>query len=389
MKTDIAIIGGGASGIAAAIFAARSGKKVAVLEKNQRVGKKILSTGNGRCNFTNANASVAHYNSDFVEYALGRFSQKDAVRFFDELGLLAKEEAEGRIYPLVGQATAILDVLRLEMDRLGVRTICDFDVATIKKDKENFIIKSKTGDEISAQKVIVATGGMAAPKTGSDGSGYRLLTALGHTRTTLVPSLVQIKTKRGIQGVRANGKITLEDGKSAIGEIQFASTGISGIPAFGLAKYVKEGEIISVDLLPEYNYDEVLALLKKRPVQTMETYLIGIINKTLAQVLLKECGITPLSKSSKDLTDKEIKKIAGKIKKWDFVAGSPMPWENAQVTAGGITLSEVNEKTMESKLVPGLYITGELLDIDGACGGFNLQWAWASGYVAGSEAAGV
>lgn len=389
MKTDIAIIGGGASGIAAAIFAAKAGRRVCVLEKNSRIGKKILSTGNGRCNFTNANINTDRYNSKFAEAALNKFSAKDAVNFFEELGLLSREEAEGRIYPLVGQAAAVLDVLRLELDRLGVKVLCDFDAEDITCTDDGFSIKSKSGSVCFADKVIVATGGMAAPKTGSDGSGYRLLKSLGHTRTPLVPALVQIKTTKGIQGVRAQGKITLEDGKNATGEIQFAGTGISGIPAFSLAKYVKEGEVVSLDMLPEFTKDEVIKMLRKRSTQTMETYLIGVLNKTLAQVLLKECGISPLSKMSDTLTDKEIENIADKIKSWRFVAASKMPWDNAQVTSGGISLSEVNPDTMESRLVSGLYIIGELLDIDGDCGGFNLQWAWASGYVAGREAAGV
>lgn len=389
MKIDIAVIGGGASGIVAAIFAARQGKSVCILEKNPRIGKKILSTGNGRCNFTNANIHISRYNSDFAAFALEKFSGNDAVSFFENLGLLSKEEAEGRVYPLVGQATAVLDVLRLELERLNVKVLCGFDVCKLWRDDKGFSIKAQSGDICRSKKVIVATGGMAAPKTGSDGSGYRLLKNLGHTRTPLFPALVQIKTTKGIQGVRANGKITIENGKSATGEIQFASTGISGIPAFSLAKYVKEGQTVFLDMLPQYTREEVIEMLKKRPVQTMETFLIGVLNKTLAQVLLKECDIAPLSKMSYTLSDKEIEKIADKIKNWRFTAGGAMPWDSAQVTSGGIELSQVNPKTMESRLVPGLYIVGELLDIDGDCGGFNLQWAWASGSIAGSEAAGV
>lgn len=385
VKIDVAVIGGGASGIVAAIFAARCGKKVCILEKNPRIGKKILATGNGRCNFTNINAKDTDYNSDFVGSSLERFSPKSAIAFFEELGLLSKEEAEGRVYPLSGQATAVLDVLRLELSRLSVKEMVDFDVQKIEKTKDGFEIFSRN-EKVKAEKVIVATGGKASPKTGSDGMGYELLKALGHHTTKLVPSLVQLKCEKSVGGVRAYGRVTTQSGKSDVGEIQFNNYGISGIPVFGIAKYVKKGEPVFLDLLPDYKEDEVVKILKNKPKQTMETYLIGILNKALAHFLLKECGISPLSKMSDTLKNDEIIKIAKKIKCWRFDVTGTMPWDNAQVTAGGIELSEVNPETMESKLIKNLYITGEVLDIDGPCGGYNLQWAWASGMVAGSEA---
>lgn len=385
MKVDVAVIGGGASGIMAAIFAARGGKKVAVLEKNPRVGKKILATGNGRCNFTNYNAKAEDYNWDFVRCALEKFSPCDTIAFFRELGLLSRIEAEGRVYPISGQATAVLDVLRLELSRLKVSVLTEFDVGKIEKDGDGFRIFGGN-QTVIAKKVIVATGGMASPKSGSDGKGYALLKKLGHSVTELVPSLVQLKTEKSIGGVRAYGRVTVASGKSDTGEIQFNNYGISGIPVFGLAKHVKKGEAVYIDLLPDYTEDEVTEILKNKPVQAMDTYLIGILNKALGQMLLKECGISPLSRMSDTLSDKEIRTISKKIKAWRFDVTGTMPWENAQVTAGGIKLSEVDENTMESKLVRNLYITGELLDIDGPCGGYNLQWAWSSGALAGSEA---
>lgn len=240
--------------------------------------------------------------------------------------------------------------------------------------------------DISAKKVIVATGGMASPKSGSDGKGYELLKAFGHHVTKLTPSLVQLKTERSIGGVRAFGKVMTESGKSETGEIQFNNYGISGIPVFNLAKYVKKGEFVSLDLLPQYTEAEVISILKSRPKQTLETYLTGILNKALGQMLLKECGISPLSAESDTLNISELEKIAKKIKDWRFFVMGTMPWDNAQVTSGGVELSEINPETMESRLVKNLYVTGEVLDIDGPCGGYNLQWAWASGSLAGSEA---
>lgn len=386
VKIDVAVIGGGASGIMAAIFAARCGKNVCILEKNPRIGKKILATGNGRSNFTNINAKAQDYNSEFVGFCLERFSPKEVIAFFEEIGMLSRQEAEGRVYPLSGQATAVLDVLRLELSRLSVKIITEFDVQKIEKTGDSFVILSKD-QKIETKKVIVATGGMASPKSGSDGKGYELLKAFGHHTTKLVPSLVQLKCGKSVGGVRAYGKVTTQSGRCDIGEIQFNNYGISGIPVFGIAKYVKKGEPIFLDLLPDYTEDEVIKILKNRQKQTMETYLIGILNKALGQFLLKECGISPLSKMSDTLKDEEIIKIAKKIKSWRFDVTGTMPWDNAQVTSGGIELSEINPETMESRLVKNLYVTGELLDVDGPCGGYNLQWAWASGSVAGSEAA--
>ncbi len=389
VKADIAVIGGGASGIAAAIYASRTGADVVILEKNARIGRKILSTGNGRCNFTNIGADIKNYNSDFVSNALERFPPKAVIQFFEEIGLLAKTEDEGRVYPLCGQASAVLDVLRAELERLGVKVQTDFDVKDIKATENGFQVVSKSGEKCCAKRVIVATGGNAAPKTGSTGGGYWLLKKLGHTVTTLTPALVQIKTSKSIQGVRAYGRVTLEDGKTDVGEIQFTGYGLSGIPVFGLAKYAKPGDGIFVDLLPDYDEQEVLEILKKRPSQKMETYLVGILNKALGQMLLKECEISPLSRESDSLTDSEIIRIVKTIKNWRFDITGVMPWDNAQVTSGGVELGEINPETMESRIVKNLYVTGELLDIDGDCGGYNLQWAWASGFVAGSEAAGV
>ena len=202
MKNNVAVIGGGASGILAAIFAARKGASVTILEKNPRIGKKILATGNGRCNFTNVNACSKDYNSDFVQYALEKFTPADVIDFFREAGLLSRTEAEGRVYPLSGQATAVLDVLRLELERLSVKVLAEFDVGKIEKKGDLFEISSKS-QTVKANKVIIATGGMASPKSGSDGKGYELLKAFGHKTTKLIPSLVQLKTEKSVGGVRA------------------------------------------------------------------------------------------------------------------------------------------------------------------------------------------
>lgn len=381
----VAVLGGGASGVMAAVTAARCGSDVVLIEKNQRIGKKLLMTGNGRCNLTNMNLKADNYNSAFVRDALNGFSPENTVAFFKELGLLTFIEDEGRVYPLSNQASAVLEVLLLEIGRRNITVICGFDVAKIEKKGEKFEISDRTGKKVSADKIIVAFGGKAAPKTGSDGSGYYLLKELGHSVKAPEKALVQLKTDKSIKGIRAYAKVTL-NGKTQTGEVQFTEYGISGIPVLNLSRYAKNGDTVKMDFLPEYSENELFRYLKMRPYQNLETYLVGIISKQLGQMLLKECDVGKLSRKSGTLEDFEIEKIAHKLKNWKLTITGKTDWDNAQVTKGGIELSELNPKTMESKIVNGLYITGEMLDIDAPCGGFNLQWAWSSGFAAGKSA---
>lgn len=383
----VAVLGGGASGIMAALTAAEYGAQVTVLEKNHRIGKKLLITGNGRCNFTNINGKAENYSSSFVSDALNAFPPLKTIEFFKEIGLIATVEDGGRIYPQSGQAAAVLEVLLLELGRRNIKVICDFDVDKINRTESGFEIFGKNNDRIFADRIVAAFGGKAAPNTGSDGSGYRILQGLGHSVTPIFPALVQLKTDRSIRGVRAKAKVTI-DSISEIGEVQFTEYGLSGIPVLDISRYAKIGDVITLDLMPDYSENELFEYLKERKPQKLETYLVGIINKQLGQMLLKECEIGKLSRESANLKDFEIREIAKKIKNWNFTVKGKMPWENAQITRGGIALCEVSSKTMQSKLVKGCYITGELLDIDAPCGGFNLQWAWSSGFVAGRAAAG-
>jgi len=382
----IAVLGGGASGIMAAISAARHGADVTLIEKNHRIGKKLLMTGNGRCNFTNINLKAEDYNSAFVRDALDGFSVTDTVAFFKEIGLVSIEEDGGRLYPASEQASAVLEVLLLELERRKVKIICDFNVDKISKTDTGFEVISKDGGKIYADKIIASFGGKAAPKTGSDGSGYRLLEMLGHSFTPLSCALVQLKTDRSIKGVRAKATVKLRD-ITEKGEVQFTEYGLSGIPIFNISRYAQKGDIITLDLMPDYSENKLFEYLKKRNAQKLETYLVGIVNKQLGQMLLKECGVGKLSQNSGELEEFKIEKIAKTVKNWHFTVTGKMPWENAQITKGGIKLFEVSSKTMESKLVKGCYITGEMLDIDAPCGGFNLQWAWSSGFMAGKYAA--
>ena len=387
MGNKVVVVGGGAAGLVAAINSARNGAYTVVLEKNDRVGKKILATGNGRCNYTNVNAKADDYNSDFVSFAMNKFSPQNIIDFFEEIGIIPKIEDEGRVYPMSCQASSVLDVLRAEAQRLGVYLKTDFLVKEINRKDGGFNILSSSNEKIYADKVILSTGGLASPKSGSDGAGFKILKNFGHTVTELKPSLCPLLTDKGVHGVRQYGRVTLNKKYSQIGEIQFNKDSISGIPVFNLARYASVGDCILVDFLPDYAYEQVIDILRNRPVQTMESFLVGILNKNLSYALLKDVGISPLSIMSDSLTEGQIHKIADVLKGWQLNVTGLVPWDNAQVTKGGISLDEINNETMESKLVKGLYVAGELCDVDSRCGGYNLQWAWASGLLAGREAA--
>lgn len=393
MKRKIAVVGGGASGLMAAISAARSGAQVTIYERMDRVGKKILATGNGRCNLTNRYAQIQNYhgkNPHFLHSAISRFWVQETLDFFLELGIVAKEEEQGKIYPYSGQASAVLDVLRFETERLGVQTVCNFEVKKLIPKKQGFQIESYQGETAFADYVILSAGGKAAPNLGSNGSGYEICKQLGHHITKLSPSLVQLRCEntKSMQGMKMDACVRIGQKAESQGELLFTDYGLSGPPIFDLsAKRPEFPFTVSVDLMPEYSLEEIKKILAKRKHGTLEQYLIGILPKKLGQSLLKNAGFAPLSRRVDSLLEEEIQRIAYKIKHWDFTATDTLSWNNAQVTAGGVLCSEVNPSSMESKLVPGVYLTGELLDIDGDCGGFNLQWAWTSGFLAGVHAA--
>lgn len=391
----IGIIGGGASGLVAAIAAAREKAEVFVCERGSRVGKKILATGNGRCNLTNQNADISHYYGQNTKFMLGtvhRFWVTETLAFFSELGIVAKTEQQGKVYPHSDQASAVLDVLRLELENLGVKVYTGFEVQRIRR-KNGFELISYQGEKLFCDKVILAAGGKAAPDLGSNGSGYELARSFGHQCTELIPSLVQLKTQTDIvkklKGIKFNGTITSGE-VTEEGELLFTDYGLSGPPVFALSARLKKMQEVYLDLLPQYSAKQLLELLRQRKrllsTRSLEDFLVGLFHRRTGQVLLKDCGIAPLSRKAGSLTERELDSLCMKIKAWQFKIEGRMSWNNAQVTAGGIRVKEVRPDTLESKLVPGLYFAGEILDIDGDCGGYNLQWAWASGYLAGKSA---
>ena len=414
MKTayelDLAIIGGGAAGLAAAVAAGRElgeGFRAAVFDAQPRCGKKLLATGNGRCNLTNRNAAAkpSCYHTDDMQALRRVFSGvnvEDTLDFFDHLGLVCREEEEGRIYPSCGQASAVLDLLRLELARLNISEVCGCRVEKIRREGDSFVMSSPLG-AITAKNVIIACGGKAAPNLGGVDWGYDLLCSMGHNATRLYPSLCPIPVESphlsSLKGIRVHAKASICDGNGVIhsdeGEVQFGDRALSGIVIFQLssaAANARSSDIqIELDMLPERSEEELLSELKRRRTLlrhlTLENYLTGVFNKRVGMCILKHAGMTPLSRPVSELSDEDIRRISSVIKCWRFPVSGKAQWNSAQVTCGGIRLSEFDGLTMQSRLCKGLFAAGEVLNVDGFCGGFNLQWAWSSGILAGRSAA--
>jgi predicted Rossmann fold flavoprotein len=401
MKQQIIIIGAGASGLAAGISAAREGASVTIMEHTARPGKKLLSTGNGKCNITNLQLPKDAYRGnqpDFVFPALHTVTVSQTMDFFRELGIVLTER-NGYVYPNSGQASTVLEAMLFELEHLGVRIMTECPVKEIKKDLTVITDHGKhRGDRI-----ILAAGSMAAPKTGSDGNGYSLASKLGHHIIEPLPALVQLRCKekwyKQAAGVRTDALVTLKiDGRTAAsdrGELQITDYGISGIPVFQISRYaaraLNDGRKAEaqLDFLPELSPTDLEKLLLTRHRQfgyrPAEEFLHGVLNSKLAKILLKEAGIGRES-WVKEITEKEIKNLVDCIKELKTIIVSTNTFDQAQVCSGGVDTREVDPVTMESKLIRGLYFSGEILDVDGICGGYNLQWAWSSGITAGSHA---
>lgn len=396
----IAVIGGGASGIVAAISAARNGAEVTIYERCERIGRKILATGNGRCNYTNVNAGVKNYhgnNPQFIQKTVESFWTIETIDFFARLGMLTKVEENGKAYPYSLQASAVLDVLRYELERLKVKIVTGFEVKEIRKKDFAFVIESYDGQTQTSDKVIVSTGGKASPSLGSNGSGYKIAENLGHKVTKLYPSLVQIKTDtkiiKALKGIKLDANVTISAGdeiEKSFGEVLFTDYGLSGPAIFNISRICAgDGrKHISLDILPELNHNELYDILMERRTKqrNLETFFVGMVNKKVGMAVMKYADVLPYSRTSDTILEKEIKRLADALKNFKLEVTGTLSWNNAQVTAGGIVTDDINASTFESKLIKGVYFTGEVLDIDGDCGGYNLQWAWSSGYIAGESA---
>lgn len=407
MKYDLIIIGAGASGIAAAITAKDLGTNVAIIESNDRIGKKLLSTGNGRCNITNKNITIHNYhgeNPQFPQNALNNFTSKETEDFFSVLGLPLVTLDNGKMYPKSLQCSSVLDLLKLCLEEKEIPVYYNSKVLRISPVKDGFKLTTSPQEEFFCSNVIISTGGKAAPSTGSDGSGYTLAQKLGHNIVTPLPALVQLKLDyprlKALSGVKFDGscEIYMDDVfvQKDYGEILFTDYGISGPPILQLSRTAAKGLeenhslYLKVNLLPDMSEAEVNDFFQNHwgifGYRDCATSLIGVLNKKIIPVLLKDAGIDNIHKPCMSLTWKEKNNIIQLITSWKFNINGTNSFVNAQVTAGGVNTDEVDPDTLESKIVPGLYFAGEVLDVDGDCGGFNLQWAWSSGVVAARAA---
>ena len=396
----IGIIGGGASGMMAALSACRNPKNRAILfERQSRLGRKLMATGNGRCNLSNRAASVEHYHGKdpaFVVPSLERFGVAETLAFFRDLGLVTVTEPDGKIYPFSDQANSVSDVLRLALESSAVELRLSCEIRELRQEDGGFTV-SFDGGETRLDRVIVAAGGLAGRQLGGSDMGYELLKSLGHRCTKLYPSLVQLRTDptwvRSCKGVRAQAAAALYQGDNLLaketGEVQFTDFGISGPCIFSLARACagRRGMLaVVLDLCPCLDeralFDHLTARRDRFPELPLENYLTGLLHNRLGRTVLRERGLS-LTQKTAALTESDLARIVSGIKAFHIDVLGPMDLTQAQVTAGGMRTDEFDPVTLESRLIPGLYATGEVLDVDGDCGGFNLQWAWSSGYTAG------
>lgn len=400
---DVIIIGAGASGLMAAAAAASKGARVALLEHKDDIGKKILATGNGRCNFTNTDMSVNkfHGSKALIKNGLSQFNYSDTIRFFKKLGIPAYDNA-GYIYPNSRQAASVVAAFRMELMRLHVDVKTGINITDIKPadDRTGYCIQTDKGS-FKSKRLIIACGLTASPKLGSDGSLFRQIEALGHHIQKPLPALCGFSCDglnfKKITGVRCDATVaSVIDGQMTeqnTGELQLADYGISGIPVFQISSLMSraldKGQKVEViiDFLPAFSDDELNGYIKDRSITTTDNrslneMLNGLLNNKLLLELIHKSGVSP-NKKGRLLTDDDCKSLTRSIKHTAVSVKKPRGLEFAQVCAGGIYTKEIDVRTLESKIHPGLYFCGELLDVDGICGGYNLQWAWTSGYIAG------
>ncbi len=402
----ILVIGGGASGMTAAIAAARSGAAVTILEHMDRIGKKILSTGNGKCNYTNRRQDLRCYRGEdpaFVLPVLRQFGFEETVAFFRELGIYPKER-DGYFYPASEQAAAVLDVLRMELRRLDVRVVTGCEATAVRKLKNGCEVTTDRGS-LRGDCCIFACGGRAFPKSGSDGSAFGLIERLGHSFVEMTPALVQLTAKqaffKSIAGVRTDCRVVLLVDGTCIcedrGELQLTDCGISGIPVFQVSRFaaqaLKRGQRVqaALDFVPYLEREPLYEELSRRFLQgegkTAAEALVGLFSKKLIPLFLKQNGIS-LQEEAGKVPRERIQALGRYLKELVVDIADTKGFAAAQASAGGVRTEELCAETMESEIVPGIYFAGEVVDIDGICGGYNLQWAWSSGYVAGVHAAG-
>lgn len=395
----VTIVGAGASGLMASIYLKEQAieknidLKVVLLEKNERVGKKILSTGNGKCNYSNTLLDPKYYNNEeFVKPILESFSCSDLQEWFLKKGLFSKVDKEGRVYPLTENASTVLDLFRVELEKYNIDVHTSFSVKSISRKEEGYIV-SDGNNNIYTDYVIIATGGKSSPVLGSSGDGHNILRSLNIDITSMQPGLVGVKTNkesiRNLSGLRMKSLVKLYEGLNLIheeqGEIQFKDDGISGIVIMNIASKIRniKETFIEADLLPTLDDETILTSLlnkqKEYKYLLANQFLIGLLPNIMATKILKDLNIQE-TMSIKSLKTEELQKIIKLIKHYPFKVTSLYGYDRSQVTVGGVSLKEIN-KNLELNKLPNMYLCGEILDIDGMCGGYNLHFAFASAVV--------
>lgn len=398
MYHDLIIIGGGSCGIISAIKANDLGIDVALIESNDRIGKKLLTTGNGRCNLTNENLTIDKFHSDnnnFFRDIITDFNLDHTLNFFKSIGIHTCKLDSGKIYPLSLQASSVIDIFRMNLEDRNIPTYMNNKVINITKNSDNIFEVVTLLDKYSCKKVLLCTGGKSYTKSGSDGSGYKLAKNLGHSIIPTTPGIVQLKLKydklKAISGVKFESYCSVaingEVRRCEFGEILFTDYGISGPSVLQLSRIASRGilnnDSVSLHVnLMNLNYDEIIDLFETHfgvfSYRSIFDNLVGIINKKLIPVVLKECGILDIHTPTYSVEYEYRNKLYTLLSDWEFKVIDTNTFENAQVTIGGINTKEVDCITLESNLINGLYFGGEILDVDGDCGGFNLQWCWSS-----------
>ncbi len=396
-----AIIGGGAGGMMCAIRAAERHpkEKIVILEKADRVGKKLLVTGNGRCNLSHVGADARSYHgegsAELINILFKKYNTNAVLRYFHTLGLLTHTDHEGRVYPLSNQSSSVLDVLRKRLAELSVVEYCGAEIQSIQKTAQGYEIVA-ADRRIFAKKAVIAVGGKN-DYVGRESGSRELMRALGVGTTKVSPSLSPVRVKndllKSLKGIRAQAEVSLIEHRQVVkserGEVQFAENALSGICVFNLSREANKGGCeISLNLLPDMDHDQLYKEITERTERDLTApasdIFIGMFHKNLGLAVLKASGVRP-SAFCKDISEKELKSICRHIKDWRFSCEENRDFKKAQVTAGGVTLNEIDPCSFMCKRHKELYIIGEALDIDGDCGGYNLQFAFASGMCAGDS----
>jgi len=390
MDKKIAIIGGGAAGLFTAYLLSKHNLDITLFEKNNKLGKKLLATGNGRCNITNESISNDNFysnNLEFISYTLKQFDYNICKKIFNEIGIEFTKGEKNRVYPNSLNSSSVVELLKYQLEINGVNIVLNYDVKTLESKDDKFIINETSSFDI----VVISTGSIAMAKLGSCDSGYKLSSTFGHTTTPLFPSLVQLVCDDSDISLASGVKIEVKIG-NIFGDLLFTKYGVSGSAILDISRDISQDLLykdkvnIKIDLLPQFSKEKLVSFLLKRaeqhPAKPLDLFFDGFINIKLARFIISKVKLSHNIKKSGNLTRKDIQNIVYNLKNLNLNITSTKGFENCEVVAGGIDTYEIDNKTMESKLKKDLYIIGEVVDIDGQCGGYNLHWAWASGYVA-------